>query len=678
VPPRVDAETRYRRALYELEAAEQDFEAQVALERARQAVAVRQRAAAEAARLQRVNALYAEIERIKRARALQVQVEEEFGQRQRSFRAPTAFDHANRGERALLRALMNDGAEGVPAHAGFDHAHRGGHPLLRALVGDDAEGAPVQVAFDRAHRGGRGLLRALVHDEAEGVRVPRFFQGRRTCSQRIPSPTRQDNGPLTLGDLLGLIEGHLEPQPTGAPERPTSGSPSQADQPTEPQTQSARAKPIDAEATLGDMLEFFHSFAAKAQGGAGAEQSTHERGTASQREGAPVDGKGKAKAQPAPEPTLFEVLRERVNGARDQELRDVEYAIKLSLQDRDAGDVKKAQASKASQSTSSASSSKVKVEDRSSLGHAASHNPISTSVPTAASRPVSPLTAIRALRTQFSGLESAFKFPPVLDFDHSELAVTSNNASVRTYEHALNGILERLDTIESDGDEEVRDVRREVVREVERALEDVERKVKERTPQALVPEAAAKEEVEGYDVEREDPNVSATQDVPPVAVYTAEDAKATLLNVAGVVSQADAAIDLAISGEYQTASPVTESSEVAVAELNSSAKGETSTLSATDREAVPASEDISDSTATITPTPAATVASASASNTTTSTPPAAETFLTSMSHDQFTFPPRPAFSQSSTRPGVAHDDDAVLVDNSSEGSVRDDWTEFDA
>jgi hypothetical protein len=276
VPPRVDAETRYRRALYELEAAEQDFEAQVALERARQAVAVRQRAAAEAARLQRVNALYAEIERIKRARALQVQVEEEFGQRQRSFRAPTAFDHANRGERALLRALMNDGAEGVPAHAGFDHAHRGGHPLLRALVGDDAEGAPVQVAFDRAHRGGRGLLRALVHDEAEGVRVPRFFQGRRTCSQRIPSPTRQDNGPLTLGDLLGLIEGHLEPQPTGAPERPTSGSPSQADQPTEPQTQSARAKPIDAEATLGDMLEFFHSFAAKAQGGAGAEQSTHE------------------------------------------------------------------------------------------------------------------------------------------------------------------------------------------------------------------------------------------------------------------------------------------------------------------------------------------------------------------------------------------------------------------
>ncbi|KAH9986961.1 hypothetical protein BJV77DRAFT_807229 [Russula vinacea] len=56
LPPRVDAETRYRRALDELQAAEQEFEAQMALERARQAAAVRQRAAAEAARFRRVDA----------------------------------------------------------------------------------------------------------------------------------------------------------------------------------------------------------------------------------------------------------------------------------------------------------------------------------------------------------------------------------------------------------------------------------------------------------------------------------------------------------------------------------------------------------------------------------------------------------------------------------------------
>jgi hypothetical protein len=71
----------------------------------------------------------------------------------------------------------------------------------------------------------------------------------------------------------------------------------------------------------------------------------------SQPEATPVDGKGKGKAkdQPLPEPTLFETLfRETVGGGDDQELRDIEYAIKLSLQDRDATDIKKAHASKAS------------------------------------------------------------------------------------------------------------------------------------------------------------------------------------------------------------------------------------------------------------------------------------------------------------------------------------------
>ena len=127
----------------------------------------------------------------------------------------------------------------------------------------------------------------------------------------------------------------------------------------------------------------------------------------------------------------------------------------------------------------------VKVEDPTSSRRGASVTSTSISAPVL--EPVSPLTSIRAVRTQFSALESAFKFPPILDIDHSVLAVTSNNVPVRAYEHALNGLLERLDAIESDGNEEVRDVRREVVREVERALEEVERKVKEQAPQAPVP-----------------------------------------------------------------------------------------------------------------------------------------------------------------------------------------------
>ena len=83
----------------------------------------------------------------------------------------------------------------------------------------------------------------------------------------------------------------------------------------------------------------------------------------SQPEGTRVDGKGKGKAEAeaeVPEPSLFETLfRGRVNGAHDRELRDLEYAIKLSLQDRDATDIKKAHASKASRSSAGGSSLKV-------------------------------------------------------------------------------------------------------------------------------------------------------------------------------------------------------------------------------------------------------------------------------------------------------------------------------
>jgi hypothetical protein len=48
-----------------------------------------------------------------------------------------------------------------------------------------------------------------------------------------------------------------------------------------------------------------------------------------------------------------------MNGGFDQEMHDIEQAIKLSLQDRDAGDAKKARVSKIARSSSGASSSKV-------------------------------------------------------------------------------------------------------------------------------------------------------------------------------------------------------------------------------------------------------------------------------------------------------------------------------
>lgn len=301
----------------------------------------------------------------------------------------------------------------------------------------------------------------------------------------------------------------------------------------------------------------------------------------------------------------------------------------------------------------------------SSSGRAASpaRGAASTFSTSPAFQPVSPLTAVRAVRTQLSALESAFRFPAVLDFDHSELAVSATNAPVRAHEHALNALLEQLDAIESDGDEEIRDVRREVVREVERALEDVERKVREQARQVPGPEVT-KEEVKGYDVQSEE---SSPQDLAPVD------------------TPADADVDLAISVEYQSPSAVAESSEVRAAELDGatlapSSKGEALTVDAVDSEAVPVSEDASDSVATITASHAP--PAASPANITAPASPAPETFLTSISHDQFTFPPKPSsYSASASASSEAHDD-AVLVDDSSEGgslrSVEDAWSEVDA
>ena len=322
----------------------------------------------------------------------------------------------------------------------------------------------------------------------------------------------------------------------------------------------------------------------------------------------------------------------------------------------------------------------VKIEEPSSARSSAS-----TSNPASASQPRSPLTTIRAVRSRFSALESAFKFPPVLDFDHSELAVTQNNAPVRAYEQALNGLLEQLDAIESDGDEEVRDVRREVVREVESALEDVEREVKKKAP---VPEES-KEEVNGYDVGSEGLEADASQDVLPADIAPdVEDVKPTPRDFARTASPADADVGLAIDEEYSSASPAVGSSEVvgsAPSPPSPPAEGVPSTLDATDAEAevAPAAfgnDALADSTATITSaTPAAALPNASAHPS-----PDPETFLTSLSHDHFTFPTKPASqSQSSaTAQGEARDDDAVLVDDSSEGGsakgADDGWSEVDA
>jgi hypothetical protein len=96
--PRIDAETRYRRALHELQAAEEEFDAHLALKRARQAAVLRE----QALRRGRALAIQAEAERIERARALEAKLAEEYELHQHAHQAQAARDRARRQKHALF------------------------------------------------------------------------------------------------------------------------------------------------------------------------------------------------------------------------------------------------------------------------------------------------------------------------------------------------------------------------------------------------------------------------------------------------------------------------------------------------------------------------------------------------------------------------------------------------
>ena len=410
-------------------------------------------------------------------------------------------------------------------------------------------------------------------------------------------------------------------------------------------------------------------------------------------------GKGKAKAERTEPPTGLILLQALfggpARGSSDQELSDIELAIKRSLEDRDAADAKKAAAAKVARSTSGASSSRVSSSFRSYLWETAdafmqvkldvtappSNTPSSASnvtsaTPTPVPGPVSPLTTIRAVRNQLSALESAFKFPAVIDFDHSVLAVSPNNAPMRTYESSLNGLLEQLDAIESDGDEEVRSTRREVVREVEKALEDLERKVSEKAPK---PEAMKGAEVKGYNVEAEEPKAPVAQGTIPVeATSGAQGTKTT--EPSATASPSDVDVDLAIYEEYVVSTPDVSPSNSANPDPHSNTAAQTAddALALDTDETAPALGDSSESVATIT----ATSASGPSSDVYVPALPSPETFLASMSHDQFTFPPQPSYSESGTVRASVQDDAELVMDGSEEGgsvkSGEDGWSEVDA
>jgi hypothetical protein len=132
----------------------------------------------------------------------------------------------------------------------------------------------------------------------------------------------------------------------------------------------------------------------------------------------------------------------------------------------------------------------------------------STSAPAARSSPTpapTPLESIERIASSQHALVSSFALPVALDFAPGAkssalgLAHTPANAPLHAHEAALARILDELDAVDAAGDERVRVRRREVVREVERALEALEHAVRERRPVDALGER--EEDVKGYDVD---------------------------------------------------------------------------------------------------------------------------------------------------------------------------------
>ncbi|KAI0270562.1 hypothetical protein BC834DRAFT_520505 [Gloeopeniophorella convolvens] len=596
-PPRVDPEARYHNALRELQAAEREYQAYLAAERAREeAHRATQQAALEAAHHRRAHALQlrAETERKHHLRALLDRAQPE-----RNY----AYDSGDAYAQVFIEECLKVARAVDPNAAGELPS------FLRDLFSPaqhvDGE-VPTRDPFEQS-RGVRADARQV--DEHRYPMSPFSLRQERLAEPQQPSPAGRSDPGAFVNDMLELVRRSLGQEGVDASAKHLEPRPE-----TSTQSQSAASHALDK-------------------------------------------GKGKAKAETAQEPRVFpNPFQELLKGAFDQEARDIERAIMLSLQERDAAEAKKASTVKATRSSAGASSSKVKFESSSASSFSQTDGTVRAVHSSAGPEPVSPLTTVRAVRNRLSVLESAFKFPLHLDFERSELAVSPNNAPVRAYEQALNGLLEELDSIASDGDEEVRGVRREVVKEVERALETVERKVREQAP-PTIPEAA-QEEAQGYDVEMEGAAAPTSQIVPSIPVApSAEDAVAAEPEVSPALIPTkdtwamDANIEATTPAEYAPAAPVPTLPEITIPDDSESASA-------------------SESVVTITPAPKSASAPAS---------PVPETFLSSISHDQFTFPPQPS-SGAETTSAQTQDDGVFLGDSSEDGSVKsaeDGWSDLE-
>jgi hypothetical protein len=171
----------------------------------------------------------------------------------------------------------------------------------------------------------------------------------------------------------------------------------------------------------------------------------------------------------------------------------------------------------------------------------------STSAPAARSSPTpapTPLESIERIASSLHALTSSFALPASLDFASGAsssslgLAHTPVNAALHAHEAAVARILDELDAVDAAGDEHVRVRRREVVREVERALEALEHAVRERRP--VDARGEREEDVKGYNVDvPAQPEPIKTAD-SPTAAKTPNSASMPLTASEGPVAKVEA------------------------------------------------------------------------------------------------------------------------------------------
>jgi len=110
------------------------------------------------------------------------------------------------------------------------------------------------------------------------------------------------------------------------------------------------------------------------------------------------------------------------------------------------------------------------------------------------------VAAISQISRTFESLRRTFTFPvgPLVPVEGSEaprLAFNPTNAPIHAYEHALSELLTKLDTVESFGFRGIRELRKEVVVQIEKELEALEKRVAEAIAASASPVIKATEVV---------------------------------------------------------------------------------------------------------------------------------------------------------------------------------------